>query len=188
MTMPILSGTARRTAGAATALLLGLALAGCGSLAESVTERAVEEAAEAANGGGDVDLDINDEDGSISISSSEGSFSVGGSQELPDGFPAELPLPADHEVVSSMSFDDGGDASYNISMSVAGDADTVAAELQASLEDTGYTLTGTSEMQMDGLDTRTMQFEGDGLEGFITVADTPDGTVANYTVQSGGDA
>lgn len=179
--------TTRRPVLATSALLLGLVLTGCGNIAENVAERAVEEAAEAANGGGEVDLEIDEEGGAISITSSEGSFSVGGDQELPQDFPDDLPLPADSQVLSSMSFSDGADRSVNVSMTVVGDAASVADQLQADLEQGGYTIAGTSQMELDGLATRMLEFEGNGLDGFITVAETDEGTVANYTVGTNDD-
>ena len=69
---------------------VALALTGCGQAAEQAAEEAAEQAIE-AQGGGDVEIDA--EGGEFSVEGEDGSeFSVG-SDELPDDFPADVPIP-----------------------------------------------------------------------------------------------
>lgn len=71
--------------------------AGCADAAERVTERGLEAAIE-SQGGGEVDLDL-DDNGSVSVETEDGSFSMG-QTEIPDDWPSEVPLPPDLEVQS----------------------------------------------------------------------------------------
>lgn len=76
-------------------IALGLVLAGCGSAAEEIAERAAE-----AGAGGDVDIEVDDEGGQFTIESEDGSQTVNvGGGELP----AELtiPIPDGYEIVGS---------------------------------------------------------------------------------------
>jgi hypothetical protein len=75
-----------------------LVLAGCGRIAEEAAERAVEEIAEEAAGGGEID--INTEDGSVEVQTDEGAISVDedGNVVITD---------ADGNVVSESSEEDG---------------------------------------------------------------------------------
>lgn len=175
----------RRITVLASTSVLVLALAGCGAIAEQVTEKAIEEGIE-AEGGGDVDLDFDGENGSLSVESSEGSFSVGTDQDVPDDFPADVPLPEDATVVMSMNFDDGTDAGFNLTLESAGDVAAIADDIEGGLTRAGYDLTNTGEMTTGEDLTRTVQFEGPGWSGNIVVSDTPDATVVSYNVATSG--
>lgn len=77
----------------------GLALAGCGALAETAAEQIAEEAVEAGGGeGANVGIDPDTGELNIEVEGSEGgSINIGGG-EVPDDFPAEFVLPEDHQV------------------------------------------------------------------------------------------
>lgn len=162
-------------------LAASLGLAGCGAVADEVAERAVEEGLERAGGASDVELDLDNEDGSLSIESSEGSLRIG-AQDVPEDFPAEVPLPDDVEVMSSMSFSEDAGTAFNLNMNATGDAATLGDELESRFADAGFTLTGTSSMQVEDLVNRSFQFEGPDWSGNVSVVETPDGTMVNYTV------
>jgi len=88
---------------------VALALTGCGQAAEQAAEEAAEQAIE-AQGGGDVEIDADGE--SFSVEGEDGSeFSVG-SDELPDDFPAEVPIPEGGTVESSSSVQTDGKAGW----------------------------------------------------------------------------
>ena len=162
--------------GAMTGALL---LAGCGTIAEQVAEEAVEQAA----GGGE--LDINADDGEISFENEEGSFSLGGDGELPEGFPDELPVPGDLSVLSSMGGNSDGDSSFVVNGQVSGDLTATYEDLRGQLEDGGFSVDNESTFSSGDQETRSMQFEGNGWRGAVSVATGPEGeTVVTYTVQS----
>jgi len=163
-------------------LAASLGLAGCGAVAGQVAERAVEEGIErAGSASGDVELDLDNEDGSLSIESSEGSLRIG-AQDVPEDFPAEVPLPDDAEVMSSMSFSEEAGTAFNLNMNATGDAATLGDELESRFSDAGFTLTGTSNMEVEDLVSRSFQFEGPDWSGNVSVVETADSTMVNYTV------
>lgn len=89
----------RRARARVRVLALGLAvlpgLAACSS--ESASERIVESAT-----GGEVDVDISDDGDSITYESDDGSITFGGSGEVPEEWPADVPLPDDLRIESSV--------------------------------------------------------------------------------------
>lgn len=127
----------RAALGAATAVFsLGL-VTGCG--ADEIAERATEKALEgAAEGSADVDLDA-DGEGGIKIETEEGELSVG--QDLPDDFPADVPLP-EGRVLSGMSMAGKG---WTVSLAVDGAAADVAPEVESMLEAAGFEIEATTE-------------------------------------------
>lgn len=163
---------------AVTALIL---LTGCGSIGESIAERAVEEGLEAGGGGEDVQIDFDDDNGGISIETTEGSMQFGNA-EVPEDFPAEIPLPDNVEVVSAMSFTEESGATFNLTMTVAEASNELAAALESRLTDAGFEITGTFEQDMDGQKTRSMQFAGPTWSGNLIVASTAGDTTVSYTV------
>ena len=84
-------------------VVIALLAAACGNVAENVVERVAENAME-SEGGGDVDVDLDDDGGSVRIQTDEGEISIdaGSGGEVPDGF--EMPVPDGGEVVGTMSF------------------------------------------------------------------------------------
>ena len=70
------------------AVLLGafMLLSACGNVAETVAEQVAEQA-----GGGNVELDIDDDGGNVSIETDDGSMEIGSDLELPDDLLVEVP-------------------------------------------------------------------------------------------------
>lgn len=80
-------------------------LAACGGDDDAGTE-AVERAIEQA-GGGEVDIDIDDESGSYRVETDEGTVSMSSSGDLPDDWPADVPLPDGFAITGGSSIDGG---------------------------------------------------------------------------------
>lgn len=142
----------------------GLLLTACS--AEDLTERVVEEAAERAGAGSDVD--INTDDGSVSIETDEGSFNIG-SQDLPEELPEELPVP--DELVVTGSLVQTVDDLQNIGLQATyeGSFDDVAEFYASELEANGWTVTNDSATDGSGLRTRSFQIEGFGFTGLVGI-------------------
>ncbi len=89
---------------------LTILVAACSSVAENITERAIE-----AEGGGEVDIDFNDDEATIEFSDGadegSGTMTIGGS-ELPDGFP--MPVPDGYEVSSTSSFTENAVTRFSV--------------------------------------------------------------------------
>ena len=96
----------RRSAVVGAAVALALVVTGCGKAAENLSEKATEKIIE-SQGEGNVDVDIDNDDGSYSINTDEGSISFGA--DLPRSWPEDVPLPDDLAVTggSDMSSDGG---------------------------------------------------------------------------------
>lgn len=85
-------------------IAMAIAATGCASAAENIVENAIENAIENEGGSGDVNIDIDEDDGSVSIDTDEGSIEIG-STDIPDDFP--LPIPDYEEIlaVTTQSFE-----------------------------------------------------------------------------------
>jgi len=95
-------------------MLLVLVLAsGCfgQNIAEKIAEEAIEKAIE-SDSGENVDIDFDDDE--ITIESDDGEVSIGMGTDLPDGFPDNVPVYPDMEIISSWSVTEDDKDSYSI--------------------------------------------------------------------------
>lgn len=171
----------RRTRSLFVFLVVLLALASCGKATEKLTEEAIEQSA----GGGEVDID---DDGSFSFENDEGSFEVdsegnvkiegedgefsidGSSGELPDGWPDDVPVPSDLEILTGSKTSDGEQDLFSVLGNVDGDPEDVFADLVDAFEDEGFETGGKSETNADGDFFGTAQFTGNGHQVAISVS------------------
>lgn len=181
-------GRGVRTGGLALAVAAALAatgLTGCGAeeaLAEKVAEEGVEAAA-GAGSDGDVEVDMDGEDGEVRVEGEDGSL-VMGSDELPEGFPDDLPLPeAGHEVLSAMEVTgEDGHVQVQLALEAGARLTDLAEHVETGLAEAGYEVTGNTTQSSGDLDMVRMQFTGHGKEGIIS-ARTLDGELtATYLV------
>jgi len=122
---------------AAGALAAGLGLSGCGQIAESATEKLIEQAA-----GGSVDVNI--EGDGVTVEGSEGAMSIGGSVDLPDNWPSEVPTYGDGTLVlvSVDAASGSATAMWNTDQSV----DDAASAVKSMVEGAGYSVDSESKM------------------------------------------
>jgi flagellar basal body rod protein FlgF len=172
---------------------------GCGDAADKVAEQAVERAIESETGG-DVDIDT-DGDGSVSFETDEGSFSSDGEGnleiesadgstsissdgEIPEGWPEEVPLPADLEVTLGSSMDAADGRLLSVMGTTSESATDLLDEMKAALAD--WTISGEVVSTTDGSTTTSAQFELDGRRVNFLASETPDGTTfqAGHTTLS----
>lgn len=158
---------------------LAVFAAGCDAIGERVAEEAAEQAA-----GGDVDLDLDEEGGSISVETSEGSMSFGGGGDLPESFPEDLPLPpGDFEVSSSFEESNDDGASLTVALLVEGSHDDLVAHYEEALPDAGWEITDTQSMSMgEDMQSTTFVLSKDAQGGTVGVQRIEDGTIVNYSV------
>lgn len=136
----------RHTALAAAALSLAVVAGACSAedLAETVTEQAIENEV-----GGDVDLDVDSDDGSISIETDEGSVTYGNNGDLPESFPASF------DIAEGMTVAFAGESSDATSTAATAilEGDRPAAEVVAYYRDLalaeGFTLDREIETDLD---------------------------------------
>lgn len=156
-------------------LALGLGTLGaCGEdAADAIAENAAENAVERA-AGEDVDIDIDEGGGDVSVTTGDGSFSAT-TGELPDGFP-DIPL-LDGEIISAVAVDQGADSGWSVSMQLDGEAEQRLDEAIALLVGAGFTTDENS--RVPGL--VAAQVSDDELDVFLTVL-PGDGVTVQYTV------
>lgn len=183
-------GRGGRTAALAVTVAAGLAatgMSGCGA-EEALAEKVAEEGVEAAVGAGndsdsDVEVDMDGEDGEVRVEGEDGSL-VMGADELPEGFPDDVPLPeADHEVLSAMEVT-GEDGHVQVQLAVGSGTSLadLAEHVESGLDEAGYEVTGNTTQTSGDLEMVRMQFAGHGKEGLIS-ARTHDGELtATYVI------
>ena len=161
--------------------LAALALAGCGGITDSITENVVEEVAEqAASVDGqdvDIDFDADGETGSINVTGPDGEqLSIGAGGDLPQDFPADIPLPdGGYEVLSSFS-DSSGAA--NVTLQASGSYDDLVAQYESALPAAGYEIT--SQFNQAG-SSQVYTAEGNGRTLNVSIT-TASGTNVNINV------
>ena len=115
---------ARRGLATLSLVVLGAgALAACSTddLADRVTEKVAESSGE------DVDVSVDSESGEYSIESEDGSTKMQvGTADLPEDWPAEIPLPEDYTLTAALSTASSGSPGFNISGTLPKDADALA--------------------------------------------------------------
>lgn len=166
----------RRTTHLVAGLACAAALTACGidQLAEEGLERAIEEGAS-----GEVDVDFDDE-GGISVDSSDGSFQVG-SRELPEGFPAdEVPM-IDGEILASSRIAENDEEVWSVTLLAGSSVDDAFTEARDGLTGAGFEETHA----VDTNAYRSATLEGDDFRVQLTAAEGSDGTSLSYMVFSG---
>ena len=174
------------------ATVVAVAITACGSddgadgssddAAEALIEQIVEQA-----GDGDVDIDtddgqitLTDEDGSVEISTDddemtmtvdgdEGGFSATLGGDLPADFP--FPLPDKFEVGSSMEIQDEAGISYSAVINVAPEEyDAVKAMYESWLESEGFTVDAFEVENADGTKGVFISGERDDVDAFVSIS------------------
>lgn len=90
-------------------------LTACGNATESGIEKLVE-----SQGGGDVDVDLDGDDG-VSIQTEDGSFSSGATTELPQEWPGDVPEPDGLAITSAAVIGSGTEQAINVTGTVDGE-------------------------------------------------------------------
>jgi hypothetical protein len=149
----MISPKRRLSASIAVVLALGItpALSGCfGNPIESLVEQAT---------GGKVDV---------------------GGQEIPDGFPTDVPI-VSGDVLFGISAGDGESRGYNVTISAGSESPLDG--IEAQFANAGFE----SQVQASGSDGGgSVIFSNDDWNAVVVVAKTDDGYTANYTVTPAG--
>lgn len=160
--------TSRHRALIAAVLIAGTGvLAGCGSgeeasdkAADAVAEKALEAAAEESSGG-DVDIDVDDEQ--VTIEGEDGTYTMGGT-ERPESLPDDFPL-AEGEITYAMESPSGSMVTVKVD-----DVGSAFDQALADLEAAGWTRSSVTEAEDGAMATLTGESEGDSV--LITTSPT----------------
>ncbi len=167
------------------AALGALALLGAGCSSEAITERIAEEAAEQMAGGEDVEIDLDQEGGGISIESSEGSMQMGAGGSVPESFPENLPLPdVDYEVANSFETSTSDDElELQMSLVTSAPVEEVEGFFEQALPDAGWEVTDTRRQSAEDFVNVTFIAEQGDMGAMVSVvSDGQDETLVNYLV------
>lgn len=118
-------------AAALVAASLTATLTGCQQAAEKAAEEAVKQ------GTGIDDVDINDD--GITVEGTEGTLSIDGGDELPEGWPSQIALPDGGTITGSMLVDQGGSQGWNVVSTYDLSPADLASAFEASLGGAGFT-------------------------------------------------
>ncbi|MCZ7529349.1 MAG: hypothetical protein M5U31_02775 [Acidimicrobiia bacterium] len=117
---------------------------------------------------GNVEVDPDGNGGSVEFSGPDGeggSVNIGGG-EVPDDFPDDIPLPDDFEVTSSVSGGDGDGIAAASVTGLSGESfDDLVSMYEDGIPDAGYDVTSSGSTNVNGSDTFTMGFDGNGVDG-----------------------
>lgn len=160
-----------------------LLVAACG-LGDRAAEELVERAAEEA-GGGDVDIDA--DEGGISVEGSEGSLEIGAGTEIPDWFPADFPLPDDHEVFSVVEGEREGRQGGVVAVTSSQSFEELESFFDETLPAAGYEIVERGGFGGDDFSSAYLRVAGGGFEGMLTFQGeaSADETVVQVTIGEG---
>ncbi|WP_370246566.1 hypothetical protein [Nocardioides sp.] len=165
------------------AALAGILLSTGGCSADAVAERAAEEAIERSledAGGGSASVDVDLDAGGVTVDDGQGNtLQSGTGAEIPDDFPADIPL-VDGLVVSGLSTTDTtGSAGWNVNLDLAGaDPRSVRDEAVALLEDAGYVSTSSTDFG----ETLGEVMVGPQWQVAVSIIGQPTSTTVSYLV------
>jgi len=161
--------------------LVALALTGC---AEKIADKVAEEVAEGIVGAATgADIEIDDDDESVTIETDEGSMSssVGDSAEIPADFPSDMPI-CDGDIVSTTSFDNEGGKTISITIETDDSIDDVKAFYEVELVDEGWEQTLAWDSSADGERSVTYGLEKGDSSAQVLIMSDDDKTMVSITV------
>lgn len=163
--------TIKRAAAVAAGLSAAMTLTGCGAIIEQATEEVVEQAVESETGG-DVEIDFDSDDGSISVTGEDGeefsididedgeasvmsstddegnTFEMTTGSGVPEEWPDELPLPGGDPGASTV-FNENGKLTLTVNYEMDNAAE-VAERMVAEYSNRGFSTDSTSTFESDG--------------------------------------
>jgi hypothetical protein len=116
-------------------------LAACGSAQEAVSEQLVEQAV-----GGDVDIELDDDGQVASIETEDGSLTAVTGGDVPEEWPADVPLFDGGVLESSQVITSDGETFVSIGYTTDADPDETFESLVAAYEAAGFTAASESTM------------------------------------------
>ena len=166
----------------AAAVVVGLAFSSCGAIAEKVTEEGAERIIEAESGE-NVDIDFDSDDGSFSVETEEGSFSLDDDGNF-------VVTDENGSVFTGSASDDGlvlTDENGEQVLSVDGDAESGEFTLEGADGESVYRVDTdipaewpTEIPRPEGLDVEGGAFTQDGTDTVMTVVGTASGSAVEY--------
>lgn len=124
-----------------------LPLTACGAIQDKIEKKVVEEVGGKMVGG---DVDIDTDEGAISITGDDGESMKLGGQTLPENWPADMPLPQGHELLQSVSMTDAEDGEVMTAIFIAtGVTPDVAEQISQAMNSAGYAPTDQEPLKIE---------------------------------------
>lgn len=179
-------------------VLLALVFAGgCKGqrIAERIAEEAIEKAIEQDSGENvEIDLDegevtiqsdegevsISSDDETVEIKSDEGEATFGTGAELPEGFPDSVPVYENMTITSSWKSSEGDKNNYSITAISEDSVDDVFGWYKTKLE--GWDIEGEFALDTDEGKTASLGANSGGIEMTLMTSDSDEGTIVVQTV------
>jgi len=147
-------------------LLLALGLSGCKSVSERIGEEVAEQVAGGAIGG---DVEVTDD--SVTIETDSGSTTIqSGSDKLPDGFPADFPVPDDATVGSSSSVKAEDDVNFYVGLTSGKSVSDLYDWYKAEFGSAGWEIKSDVRLSEGGSDTAMLAVEKGRAKGNVNLA------------------
>lgn len=147
--------------------LLTLPLAGC-SIGDTIAEKAVEKGLETATGASNIDLN---EDGSVNITTKDGTMSTGDNAELPSTWPASVPTPNDATLKYAGSSTQGGAESWSAIYESTNTAASYKTTYTETFKKAGWTISNESSFNTEGTTYASFNAEKGGYKVSVVAVD-----------------
>lgn len=143
-------------------------------IGEELAEQSIENAS-----GGNADVEV-DSDGSVDITTDNGSASYGNNVSLPSGWPASVPTPASGTLVTSYSGTESGKTTHSVVYNVSGSANVAAKAYEDQLKSAGFDITISATTAANDATTTGIEAKKDSIT--VTVGGITSGTNSTLTI------
>lgn len=170
-----------RVLGATSALVLAGALAGCSGGTTGVND-ATPAPSDSSDGPttiyrGDGSITVDEEDGTVLIEGDNGSATFSAGSELPEGWPADVPV-VEGKILFAQSADVDGTSTYSVSVATTSSPQAQYPPVRDALLAAGFERVAEATGEGGALAT----FSGNGWTILVTVGESDAGSAVYYSV------
>jgi hypothetical protein len=155
-------------------------------IARKASDKIAETVVKTATGG---NVDINSNNGSVSVNTKDGNATFSSNGTLPKDFPSDVPTPKVGTISGSYSGTGSGTDGQGFSITytlTSAQANSASADYQSQLKVAGYTVDSTASSSADGNSLDIFSAKKDDKTLAVTVSTNSDGTAAMSLVLSVG--
>lgn len=177
---------AGRLGGVGAVLALALVVGGCGAAddaAENALEKGLEKGLEkAAEGDGVADVDLDADAGELTITGEDGGTLTTGGDDLPEGFPDNVPFPEDYSILMGLS-DPETEEIVLVVQSSAG-IDEIREQLEEGFSANGYEVEEVNSMEAEAMRSVTLEATDGSIQVTSNLQRSSELTRVQYMVQA----
>ncbi|MBS3957573.1 MAG: hypothetical protein KGZ40_08650 [Clostridiales bacterium] len=161
--------------------ILAVGIAGCTAVQEQVAEEVTEGIAGEVVGG---NVEISGD--GVTIETPEGQVAVGDSATLPDGFPADFPIPGDAVITSSTGTSSQGESAFWVNLTRPGTVTDAFEWYKTELPAAGWTIALEVAASQGAGNEATLQAEKDQLSATMSITEGAEGADIALVLMGGG--